>query len=61
MVWVGFYIKVPGSGFVTYPPRLNDLMVTIETVLNLHQLLKVILKKHHQRGEETHEAEADRT
>lgn len=33
------------QGFVlTHPARLNDLMVTVETVLNVHQLLKVILK-----------------
>lgn len=33
------------SHIITYPAGLNDLMVTIETVLNLHQLLEVILKE----------------
>lgn len=33
-----------GSTGATYPAWLDDLMVAIETVLNLHQLLKVILE-----------------
>ena len=30
---------------VSYPPRLDDLMVAIQTALQLDQLLEVILKK----------------
>lgn len=37
---------------MTHPARLNDLMVAVETVLNVHQLLKVVLGQKHETGEE---------
>lgn len=44
------------SGCVTYSAGLDDLMVAVETVLDLHQLLEVVLKTN-MRDEESHETE----
>ena len=36
----------------THPARLNNLMLSVQTVLNVHQLLKVILKDKDRPGSE---------
>lgn len=38
------------TSFRTHPAWLHDLMVTIEAVLNLHQLLKVVLRNEEEEG-----------
>lgn len=45
-------------GFWTYPAWLDDLMLAVEAVLNLHQLLKIILQH---RGEEARRDAAKQT
>lgn len=44
--WDFIFILYTG---VTHPAGLDDLVVTVEAVLNLHQLLEVILKKNNTR------------
>lgn len=40
---VGNFFLSTGVRMQTHPPRLNDLMLPVEAVLDLHQLLEVIL------------------